>query len=119
MEKNANVKEYKYLLGERIRKVRELKGLKQEYVAEKLCISSGHYSNIENGRRSCTMPLFINLCLVLDTTPNELLYDCLPMDSPNKGTLLVELSQSYNAGEREFLYGVQRLFNEFLKKHEE
>ena len=42
-----------------------------------LGISSGHYSNLENGHKTCTLYILIRLCQILDTTPNELLEGCL------------------------------------------
>lgn len=48
MEYNkTELKKYNYLIGQKIKAIRDLKGFKQDYVAEKLGISSGHYSNLE------------------------------------------------------------------------
>ena len=45
MEYNkTELKKYNYLIGQKIKAIRDLKGFKQDYVAEKLGISSGHYS---------------------------------------------------------------------------
>ena len=52
MEYNkTELKKYNYLIGQKIKVIRDLKGFKQDYVSEKLGISSGHYSNIENGHK--------------------------------------------------------------------
>ena len=49
MEYNkTELKKYNYLIGQKIKAIRDLKGFKQDYVSEKLGISSGQYSNIEN-----------------------------------------------------------------------
>ena len=78
MEYNkTELKKYNYLIGQKIKAIRDLKGFKQDYVAEKLGISSGHYSNLENGHKTCTLYILIRLCQILDTTPNELLEGCL------------------------------------------
>jgi transcriptional regulator with XRE-family HTH domain len=37
-------------IGDKVKKLRELKGFKQEYMAEKLSISQQSYSNLENGK---------------------------------------------------------------------
>ena len=38
------------MIGEKIRKIRTLKGLSQDYMAEKLKISQPAYSDIENNK---------------------------------------------------------------------
>lgn len=42
----------KLTLGQKIRKIRELKGYNQQYVAKKLCISQEYYSYIENKQKA-------------------------------------------------------------------
>jgi transcriptional regulator with XRE-family HTH domain len=37
-------------IGDKVKKLRELKGYKQEYMAEKLSISQQSYSNLESGK---------------------------------------------------------------------
>ncbi len=49
MNKKHPNKEYKMKVGENILYWRKLKGLKQEYLAEKIGISTSALSNIENG----------------------------------------------------------------------
>lgn len=67
MEYNkTELKKYNYLIGQKIKAIRDLKGFKQDYVAEKLGISSGHYSNLENGHKTCTLYILIRLCRILD-----------------------------------------------------
>ena len=67
MEYNkTELKKYNYLIGQKIKAIRDLKGFKQDYVAEKLGISSGHYSNLENGHKTCTLYILIRLCQILD-----------------------------------------------------
>lgn len=69
MEYNkTELKKYNYLIGQKIKAIRDLKGFKQDYVAEKLGISSGHYSNLENRHKTCTLYILIRLCQILDTT---------------------------------------------------
>ena len=55
MEHNkTELKKYNYLIGQKIKAIRDLKGFKQDYVAEKLGISSGHYSNLSKLRAGPT-----------------------------------------------------------------
>ena len=50
---------------------REAKGLFQSDVAERLNMSQAHYSYIENGRRKVSLPLALNICLVLGLDFND------------------------------------------------
>ena len=48
MEHNkTELKKYNYLIGQKIKAIRDLKGFKQDYVAEKLGISQSYISRIE------------------------------------------------------------------------
>lgn len=62
-------------LGERIRKIRKIEGMTQEYLAEKLEISNQHMSNIENASKKPSLALLMNLAELLNVTLDELLAD--------------------------------------------
>ena len=55
-------------LGERIRKIRKVEGMTQEYLAEKLEISTQHMSNIENASKKPSLALLMDLA---DSYPKE------------------------------------------------
>lgn len=59
-------------IGENIRKVRELKGFSQDYMASQLSISQKAYSNIENGKRKIDKDLVEQLAGILDVAPLSL-----------------------------------------------
>lgn len=118
MEENGSTKEDNFLIGQRIKRLRDRKGLKQDYVAERLGISSGHYSNIENGHKSCTLSVLIRLCRVLDTTPNEILRDCIQIENNEGNSWLVEMQRPLKQNEREFLYALQLAVNTYLDQGE-
>lgn len=59
-------------LGYRIRKMRELKGYKQEYMAERLGIGQTSYSDIESGKAKLTVDRLKKIAELLDTTPNAI-----------------------------------------------
>ncbi|WP_274421400.1 helix-turn-helix domain-containing protein [Blautia sp. XA-2221] len=109
-------KQYNYLIGQKIKEIRNKRDLKQEYVAEKLGVSNGHYSNIENGRKTCTLQTLIQLCEILDTTPNELLSDCIPLNDKDKKTFIIEMQRSLSSNEREFLYAFQSVMDKYLEE---
>lgn len=62
-------------LGERIRKLRKLNNMTQEYVAEKLEVSTQHISNIENASKKPSLTLLVDLSELLGVTLDDLLAD--------------------------------------------
>jgi transcriptional regulator with XRE-family HTH domain len=59
-------------LGEKIRKIRIEKGFSQEYVAEKLGISSPAFSNIERDKTQLTWDRIEDISKILNVDPFEL-----------------------------------------------
>ena len=57
----------------KIRKVRELKGFTQQYMADKLCMSQNNYSKIELGRVKIPMERIHEIAEILDIAPQKLL----------------------------------------------
>jgi transcriptional regulator with XRE-family HTH domain len=60
-------------IGDKIRKVRELKGYKQEYVAEKVGLSVTAYGNIERNDSSLTFERLEQIAEVLEVTIQDIL----------------------------------------------
>ncbi|MCW3074273.1 MAG: helix-turn-helix domain protein [Flaviaesturariibacter sp.] len=60
-------------IGDKIRKVRELKGLKQEYVAGKLGLSVTAYGNIERNDSSLSFERLEEIAEVLEVTVQDIL----------------------------------------------
>lgn len=60
-------------IGDQIRKVRELKGLKQEYVAEKLGMSVTGYGNIERNSSELTFGRLEQIAVVLEVTVQDII----------------------------------------------
>jgi transcriptional regulator with XRE-family HTH domain len=60
-------------IGDKIRKVRELKGYKQEYVAEKLGMSVTAYGNIERNESSISLERLQEIAEVLEVTVQDIL----------------------------------------------
>ncbi len=60
-------------IGDKIRKVRELKGLKQEYVAGQLGLSVTAYGNIERNDSSLTFDRLEQIAAVLEVTVQDIL----------------------------------------------
>ncbi|HUC93904.1 MAG TPA: helix-turn-helix transcriptional regulator [Paenibacillus sp.] len=74
------------LIGKRIRKARENKGLTQENLAEELDVSNAYISKIERGKTPINLERLSEICTVLEETPEYIL----------SGT---------NSGSRDFLRG--------------
>ncbi|CAN5415126.1 hypothetical protein BH10BAC2_BH10BAC2_17990 [soil metagenome] len=60
-------------IGDKIRKVRELKGYKQEYVADKLGMSVTAYGNIERGDSSLSFDRLEEIAAVMEVTVQDIL----------------------------------------------
>lgn len=71
-----------HLIGMRLRAVRKKRGLTQERLAELAGISPQHCSGIETGAAKVSLAALVQLCNVLDVTPNEILMDSVKQSTP-------------------------------------
>jgi len=55
-----------------IKKIRELKNLKQDYIADRLSISPRGYAKIESGESQLTISRFFDIAQALEITPEEI-----------------------------------------------
>jgi transcriptional regulator with XRE-family HTH domain len=60
-------------VGEKIRQLRQEKGLKQEEFAELAGIDYSYLNQLENGKRNPTVEMLDKIAKALDTTPENLL----------------------------------------------
>ncbi|MCC6180265.1 MAG: helix-turn-helix transcriptional regulator [Bacteroidia bacterium] len=60
-------------LNEKIRQIRELKNLSQEYMAQELGLSTRAYSKIESGETQLTINRLNEISKILAVTPQEIL----------------------------------------------
>ena len=65
------------LIGERLRIAREMNGLKQKEVAQKVGYSNQHFSSIELGKRSASLDLLLRLMKIYNKQPEFFLKDIL------------------------------------------
>lgn len=56
-------------IGSKLRKVRELKNISQEFIANKINLSTKSYSNIENNNTKLTFERLIQICNVMEVDP--------------------------------------------------
>ncbi|WP_310556107.1 helix-turn-helix transcriptional regulator [Flavobacterium sp.] len=61
------------MIGEKIRKIRTLKGFSQEYMSEKLKISQPAYSDIENSKTKVSIDTIQELATIFDISANDLI----------------------------------------------
>lgn len=59
-------------IGNKIKRMRELKGLKQEYIADQLHMTQSNYSRIENNQVKIKYELLLKVAHVLGTTPDSI-----------------------------------------------
>ncbi len=66
---------YEYApIGMRIKTSRKNKGYTQEYLAEKLNVSTQHISDIERGLNGVSVPALMDLCTVLEVSADYILF---------------------------------------------
>lgn len=78
------------VIGYRLKKARLEKKFTQEFVAEKLNISTDLLRNIENGRNVGSVPTLLNLCNFLEITPDTIFE---PLITTKKDTLDTKLTK--------------------------
>lgn len=86
------------IIGNKIRAIRQMKNISQEYTANKLNISQAAYSKIESGQRAIHDNLLTEIAKIMEVTKEEILiYDAnnyLKYDSLQKiESSLVQLSK--------------------------
>lgn len=74
----------KYEIGNRIRKYRELRGMSQKELAERIGVSNSRVSNWEQGINRPDADILAQLCRVLNVSPSELLDVHLSTDTLNE-----------------------------------
>ena len=73
-------------IGNKIKRARLSKKYTQDYVSEKIDISTDLLRNIENGRNIGSVPTLLNLCNFLKITPNYLFSELLTFEEKTLDT---------------------------------
>lgn len=79
-----------------IRKLRELRGYSQEYMALKLNLSTKAYSNIENGKTKLKLCKLNEICLLLGVQLSQLVdfsVEAVLASKPAEENLLMEVAR--------------------------
>lgn len=82
-------------IGNNIKLARLKKGLTQEELSEKCNVSSQYISAIESGRTSGSLSLMIEICNILDVSPNNIFGNTVKNSNDSTNVLSNELSFSY------------------------
>lgn len=61
-------------IGKRIKSVRQERKYTQEYLAEKLNVSTQHISDIERGLNGMSIPALMEICKILDIDSDYILF---------------------------------------------
>ncbi|MFD0007497.1 helix-turn-helix domain-containing protein [Streptomyces sp. NPDC127178] len=87
MASNVNPTVRRRLLGQELRRLRELKGMTAEEVAERLLVSQSKISRLENGRRSISQRDVRDLCGVYEVEDHRIVDSLMQMakDSRQQG----------------------------------
>lgn len=64
-----------YAIGQRIRRIRKVRGITQEALAELVDVSTTHVSHIETGVTKLSLPVLVKIANALDVRVDALLYD--------------------------------------------
>ena len=64
-------------MGARLKSARRSKGLTGEYLAELCHVNATYLRQIESGRKTPSLPVFVSLCQALEVSPTYLLLDSL------------------------------------------
>ena len=88
IEMDINMK----LIGKRIKHRREVSGLSQEQLAEKLDLSTNHISSMECGKSLLTTKCLLALCDILGGTPDYYLVGEITPEADDITALVKQLS---------------------------
>jgi len=98
--------------GEKIRKIRQLKDLSQEYMAMQLGISQNHYSRLERGESKISQERLQEITNLLDVEEEDILSfdDYLSLNKGNSSKKIKKIASIINIWENE-----RRLYKIIIK----
>lgn len=83
-----NIDEAVVNLGKRIQEARLLRNITQDQLAEKCNVTPKHISAVERGTSPGSVILLLNICNILDITPNSLFVDSFSIDNEAKDNII-------------------------------
>ena len=79
-----------YAVGQNIKRIRLLKGLSQENLANALDKSTNFISLVENGKTGISIPTLIGFCKELEVDANTILSGIVPVPETNVDTFIIQ-----------------------------
>lgn len=83
-----NIDEAVVNLGKRIQEARLLRNITQDQLAEQCGVTPKHVSAVERGTSPGSVVLLLNICNILDITPNTLFIDAFNKDNEAKDNII-------------------------------
>lgn len=85
-----------YALGQNIKRIRLLKGLSQENLANALDKSINFISLVENGKTGISIPTLIGFCKELEVDANTILSGIIPVPENNVDAFITQSLNLFN-----------------------
>lgn len=120
-----NIDEAVVNLGKRIQEARLLRNITQDQIAEKCNVTPKHISAIERGTSPGSVILLLNICNVLDITPNALFADSFSMDNDEakdsiipieKHDIIIKYSKLTNSNQKFIDSAIDHMYDEQTRK---
>ena len=99
-------------IGKNIKKIRMEKGITQSRLAEMADISTIHMSHIETGNVAMSLDCLINICNVLETTPNSVLLGEYKYIFKNFQNVDNQLFEELTSDEKRFVIEIVKTMND-------
>lgn len=101
--------------GNRVRIIRQAKGITQEELAHEIEKTTHYISDIETGKRKPNLNTLVDLMIALETTPNEIFCDLLEYDE-NKLTKAIQLLSDIPDEDRVFYLDILERYKAILDR---
>ena len=105
-----------YLLGQKIRKLRNLHHMSQAKLAELIDVSTNYIGQIERGDRKPSLETLVALCNALNTNMDYILSDSLSLNEDQLTLDILNKLQHLNKDEKRYFYSTLTDFI-YLKEH--
>ena len=104
-------------IGARIRKFRKARGYSQEFLAEKVNISTTHMSHIETGSTKLSLQVLVDIAGVLGVTTDALLFEENQQKAVPPAAEITALWQQCTPKESQFLLEVLHATKSAMEKY--
>ena len=106
-----------FKIGARIKHHRELMGITQEELADRINATERHIRNIESGIKGTSVILLISIANALEVTPDDLLADYLTGLTKTSKAEALDLLTDCTTAEKAILMDMLRHMKKLLQEH--